>query len=121
MQDNSTQRKAHEYYDCPSLTSSGSLGCHGAFHRTGSVEARCSNRGGVQFGSTRDLAVGEARRPVRPSPEHCSILWEVHHNADPGIVAGRIDVKGGTAEGQEPWLRAEERFFHDFITIILLQ
>ncbi|PWV02960.1 hypothetical protein C3747_182g65 [Trypanosoma cruzi] len=39
---------------------------------------------------------------------------ELRQNADPGIVAGRIDVKGETAEGQEPWLRAEERFFHDF-------
>ncbi|RNC32742.1 rab1 small GTP-binding protein, partial [Trypanosoma cruzi] len=89
-------------------------GCHSAFHKTGCVETRCSNRGGVQFGSTRDLAVGEARRPVRPSPEYCSIFVEVHHNADPGVVAGRIDVKGETVEGQEPWLRAEERFFHDF-------
>ncbi|EKG00591.1 hypothetical protein TCSYLVIO_008456, partial [Trypanosoma cruzi] len=44
----------------------------------------------------------------------CSIFGKVHHNADPGVVAGRIDVKGETAEGQEPWLRTEERFFHDF-------
>ncbi|ESS62478.1 hypothetical protein TCDM_09844 [Trypanosoma cruzi Dm28c] len=36
---------------------------------------------------------------------------EAHHSADPGVVAGRIDVKGETAEGQELWLRAEERFF----------
>ncbi|RNC34713.1 putative rab1 small GTP-binding protein, partial [Trypanosoma cruzi] len=42
------------------------------------------------------------------------IFVEVHHSADPGVVAGRIDVKGEAAEGQEPWLRAEERFFHDF-------
>ncbi|ESS66831.1 hypothetical protein TCDM_04498 [Trypanosoma cruzi Dm28c] len=96
-----------------SRTSFGSLGCHGAFHKTRCVEARCSNRE-VQFGPTRDLAVGGARRPVRPSPEYCSIFGKVHHGADPGVVAGRIDVKGETAEGQEPWLRAEERFFHDF-------
>ncbi|RNC33890.1 hypothetical protein TcCL_NonESM13004 [Trypanosoma cruzi] len=114
-----TQRKAHEYYDCPSRTSSGSLECHGAFHKTGSVEARCSNRGGVQFEPTRDLAVGGARRPVRPSPEHSSIFGELHHNADPGAVAGRIDVKGETAEGQEPWLRAEERFPMNSITMRL--
>ncbi|ESS67885.1 rab1 small GTP-binding protein [Trypanosoma cruzi Dm28c] len=114
MQDTSRKRKAHESDDCQSRTSSGSLGCHGAFHRTRCVEARCSNRGDIQFESTRDLAVGEARRPVRPSPEYCSIFGEVHHTADPGVVAGRIDVKGDTAEGQEPWLRAEERFFHDF-------
>ncbi|ESS62755.1 hypothetical protein TCDM_09564 [Trypanosoma cruzi Dm28c] len=97
-----------------SRTSSGHLECHGAFNRTRCVEARCSNRGDIQFGPTRDLAVGEARRPVRPSPEYCSIFVEVHHSADPGVVAGRIDVTGETAEGQEPWLRAEERFFHDF-------
>ncbi|KAF8287606.1 hypothetical protein TcYC6_0004750 [Trypanosoma cruzi] len=47
-----------------------------------------------------DLAVGEARQSVRNSPEYCSIFEEVHHNADPGVVAGRIDVKGETAEGQ---------------------
>ncbi|EKG00053.1 hypothetical protein TCSYLVIO_009021, partial [Trypanosoma cruzi] len=97
-----------------SRTSFGSLGSHGAFHRTRCFEAHCSNRGDIQFESTRDLAVGEARRPVRPSPEYCSIFVEIHHNADPGVVAGRIDVKGETAEGQEPWLRTEERFFHDF-------
>ncbi|KAF8279431.1 hypothetical protein TcBrA4_0104950 [Trypanosoma cruzi] len=68
-----------------------------------------------------DLAVGEARQSVRPSPEYCSIFGEVHHNADPGVVSGRIDVKGETAEGQEPWLRAEERFSMIFITIMLLQ
>ncbi|RNC56785.1 rab1 small GTP-binding protein, partial [Trypanosoma cruzi] len=82
--------------------------------KTGCAAARCSNRGGVQFGSTRDLAVGEARQTVRTSPEYCSISGEVHHNADPGVAAGRIDVKGETAEGQEPWLKAEERFLHDF-------
>ncbi|KAF5214473.1 hypothetical protein ECC02_012927 [Trypanosoma cruzi] len=68
-----------------------------------------------------DLAVGEARQSVRPSPEYCSIFEEVHHNADPGVVAGRIDVKGETAEGQEPWLKAEERFSTILITIMLLQ
>ncbi|KAF5217675.1 hypothetical protein ECC02_009448 [Trypanosoma cruzi] len=114
MQDTSTQRRAHEPDDCPSRTSSGHLECHGAFHKTRCVEARCSNRGGVQFESTRDLAVGEARRPVRPSPEYCSIFGEVHHNDDLGVVASRIDVKRETAEGQEPWLRAEGRFFHGF-------
>ncbi|RNF19471.1 rab1 small GTP-binding protein [Trypanosoma cruzi] len=118
MQDSSTQRKAHESDDCSSRTSSGSLECHGAFHKTRCVAARCSNRGDTRFESTRDLAVGEARRP---SPEYCSIFVEVHHTADPGVVAGRIDVKGETAEGQEPWLRAEERFFMIFITIMLLQ
>ncbi|ESS61902.1 hypothetical protein TCDM_10472 [Trypanosoma cruzi Dm28c] len=75
MQDTSRERKAHASYDCPSRTSFGSLECHGAFHRTRCVEARCSNRGDVQFESTRDLAVGEARRPVRPSPEYCLIFW----------------------------------------------
>ncbi|KAF8304430.1 rab1 small GTP-binding protein [Trypanosoma cruzi] len=114
MQDTSREGKAHESDDCSSRTSFGSLGCHGAFHRTRCVEARCSNRGDIQFESTRDLAVGEARRPVRPSPEHSAIFGELHHTADPGVVAGRIDVKGETAEGQEPWLRTEERFFHDF-------
>ncbi|KAF8296044.1 hypothetical protein TcYC6_0090700 [Trypanosoma cruzi] len=114
MQNTSRERKAHEYYDCPRGTSSGSLECHGAFHKTRCVAARCSNRGGVQFGPTRDLAVGEARQSVRPSPEYCLIFVEVHHNADPVVVAGRIDVKGETADGQEPWLKAEERFFHDF-------
>ncbi|RNE97599.1 hypothetical protein TcG_12523 [Trypanosoma cruzi] len=120
MQDTSTQRKAHESYGCPRDTSSGSLECHGAFHKTRCVEVRCSNRGDTQFESTRDLAVGGARRPVRPSPEYCSIFVEVHHNADPGVVAGRIDVRGETAEGQEPWLRAEERFSMSF-GITLLQ
>ncbi|KAF8293929.1 hypothetical protein TcYC6_0107830 [Trypanosoma cruzi] len=114
MQDTSRKRKAYESYDCPNRASSGSLGCHGAFHKTQRVETRFSNRGDIQFESTRDLAVGEARRSVRPSPEYCSVFGEIHHNADPGVVAGRIDVKGGTAEGQEPWLRAEERLFHDF-------
>ncbi|PWV17206.1 hypothetical protein C3747_19g131 [Trypanosoma cruzi] len=114
MQDTSRKRKAHESYDRSNRKSSGSLECHGAFHRKGSVETRCSNRGDVQFLPTRDLAVGEARRPVRPSPEYCSIFGELHHNADPGVVAVRIDVKGETAEGQEPWLKAEERFFYDF-------
>ncbi|RNC42193.1 putative rab1 small GTP-binding protein [Trypanosoma cruzi] len=114
MQDTSREGKAHESDDCSSQTSFGSLGCHGAFHKTGCVAARCSNRGGVQFGPTRDLTVGEARRPVRPSTGYCLIFGEVHHTADPGVVAGRIDVKGETAEGQEPWLRTEERFFHDF-------
>ncbi|KAF8276155.1 hypothetical protein TcBrA4_0132310 [Trypanosoma cruzi] len=119
MQDTSTQRKAHEYYDCPRRTSFGSLGCRGAFHKTRCVEARCSNRGDIQFGPTRDLAVGEARRPVRPSPEHSSIFVDVHHTADPGVVAGRIDVKGETAAGQEPWLRAEERFSMIFVITLL--
>ncbi|RNF20437.1 hypothetical protein TcG_03683 [Trypanosoma cruzi] len=115
MQDTSRKRKAHESYDRQSRTSSGSLECHGAFHKTRCVAARCSNRGDIQFGSSRDLAVGGARRPVRPFPEYCLIFGEIHHTADPGIVAGRIDVKGETAEGQEPWLRAEERLFsHDF-------
>ncbi|KAF5215385.1 hypothetical protein C3747_49g124 [Trypanosoma cruzi] len=41
-------------------------------------------------------------------------MWKIHHNADPGVVAGRIDVKGDTSDGQVPWLRAEERLFHDF-------
>ncbi|RNC59348.1 rab1 small GTP-binding protein, partial [Trypanosoma cruzi] len=94
------ETKAYEYYDCPSRRSSGYLECHGAFHKTQRVETRFSNCGGIQFGPTSDLAVGEARRPVRPSPEYCSIFVEVHHNADPGAVAGRIDVKGETAEGQ---------------------
>ncbi|RNC47760.1 hypothetical protein TcCL_NonESM02354 [Trypanosoma cruzi] len=49
MQDTSRKRKAHEYHDCPRRTSFGSLGCHGAFHKTGSVAARGSNRGGTQF------------------------------------------------------------------------
>ncbi|EKG04070.1 hypothetical protein TCSYLVIO_004870 [Trypanosoma cruzi] len=109
-----TQRETHESDGCPRGTSFGSLECHGAFHKTGCFEARCSNRGDIQFGSTRDLAVGGARQSVRPSPEYCSILGELHHNADPGVVAGRIDAKGETTEGQEPWLTAEERFFHDF-------
>ncbi|RNE98840.1 hypothetical protein TcG_12417, partial [Trypanosoma cruzi] len=61
-----------------SRTSPGSLECHGAFNRTRCVEARCSNRGDIQFGPTLDLAVGGARRPVRPSPEHGSIFVEVH-------------------------------------------
>ncbi|ESS62175.1 hypothetical protein TCDM_10193 [Trypanosoma cruzi Dm28c] len=110
-QDTSREGKAHESDDCSSRTSSGHLECHGAFNKTRCVEARCSNRGDIQFESTRDLEVGEARRPVRPSPEYCSIFGKVHHTADPALVAGRIDVKGETAEGQEPWLRAEERFF----------
>ncbi|RNF07026.1 hypothetical protein TcG_10253 [Trypanosoma cruzi] len=121
MQDTSRELKAHASYDRPSRKSSGHLECHGAFNRTRCVEARCSNRGDVQFGPTRDFAVGEARRPVRPSPEYCSIFVEVHHTADPGVVAGRIDVKGETAAGQEPWLRAEERFSMILITIMLLQ
>ncbi|RNC39995.1 rab1 small GTP-binding protein [Trypanosoma cruzi] len=115
MQDNSIKRKAHESYDCSSGTSFRTLECHGAFHKKRCAEARCSNRGDVQFGSTRDLAVGEALRSVRPFPEYCLIFGEVHHNADPGVVAGRMDMKGETAEGQEPWLRAEERFFMIFI------
>ncbi|EKG04206.1 hypothetical protein TCSYLVIO_004734 [Trypanosoma cruzi] len=47
-----------------SRTSFGFLECHGAFHRTRCVEARCSNRGDIQFESTLDLAVGEARQSV---------------------------------------------------------
>ncbi|RNC38161.1 SH3 domain protein, partial [Trypanosoma cruzi] len=47
-------------------------------------------------------------------PESTVRIWEVHHTADPGVVAGRIGVKGEAAARQEPWLRAEERFFHDF-------
>ncbi|EKG00671.1 hypothetical protein TCSYLVIO_008371 [Trypanosoma cruzi] len=61
MQDTSRKREAHEYYDCQSRTSSGSLECHGAFHKTRCVETRCSNRGDAQFEPTRDLAVGGAR------------------------------------------------------------
>ncbi|KAF8301838.1 hypothetical protein TcYC6_0052240 [Trypanosoma cruzi] len=114
MQDASIQREAHESYGRPRRRGSGSLKCHGAFHKTRCVAARCSNRGEMRFWPTRDLAVGEARRPVRPSPEYCSIFEEVHHNADPGVAAGRIDVKGGTSEGQELWLRAEERFSMSF-------
>ncbi|RNC32638.1 hypothetical protein TcCL_Unassigned04734 [Trypanosoma cruzi] len=100
MQDISRKRKAHKYYQCPRGASSGSLGCHGAFHKTRCAETRCSNCGDIQFGPTRDLAVGEARQSVRNSPEYCSIFEEVHRNADPGFVTGRIDVKGETAEGQ---------------------
>ncbi|RNC40292.1 rab1 small GTP-binding protein, partial [Trypanosoma cruzi] len=114
MQDTSAQRRAHESCDRPSRTSFGSLECHGTFHKTGCVAARRSNRGDTQILPTRDLAVGEARRFLRPSPERIPIFWELHHNADPGVVAGRIDVKGETAEGQELWLRAEEPFSHDF-------
>ncbi|RNC32539.1 SH3 domain protein [Trypanosoma cruzi] len=33
-------------------------------------------------------------------PQNTVRYVEVHHNADPGVVAGRIDVKGETAEGQ---------------------
>ncbi|EKF30256.1 hypothetical protein MOQ_005937 [Trypanosoma cruzi marinkellei] len=113
-QETSAQQKAHESYDRPSGASSGSLECLGAFHKTGCVAARCSNRGEAQFGPTRDLAVGDARWLVRPSPEYRSVFGEVRHSADIGVVAGRIDAKGETAEGQEPWLRAEEPFFHDF-------
>ncbi|RNC51947.1 rab1 small GTP-binding protein [Trypanosoma cruzi] len=102
MQDTSTQRETHESDGCPRGASSGSLERHGAFHKTGCAEARCSNRGDIQFGSTRDLAVGGARRSVRPSPEHSLIFEEAHRNADPGVAAGRIDVKGETAQGQEP-------------------
>ncbi|RNC52894.1 hypothetical protein TcCL_ESM09824 [Trypanosoma cruzi] len=40
-QDTSRKQKAHEYYDCPSRTSFGSLGCHGAFYGTRCVETRC--------------------------------------------------------------------------------
>ncbi|KAF8299529.1 hypothetical protein TcYC6_0067260 [Trypanosoma cruzi] len=94
MQDTSRKQKAYESYDCSRGASSGSLECHGAFHKAGCVEARCSNSGEIQFGPTRDPAVGEARRPVRPFPEHSSVNGELHHNADPGIVAGCIDVKG---------------------------
>ncbi|KAF8285885.1 hypothetical protein TcYC6_0031500 [Trypanosoma cruzi] len=104
MQDTSTQREAYEFDDCPRGASSGSLECHGAFHKTGCAETRDSNCGDIRLGPTRDLAVGGARRFVRPSPEYCSIFEEAHHNADPGVVAGRIDVKGDTAEEQEPWL-----------------
>ncbi|KAF8277255.1 hypothetical protein TcYC6_0017570 [Trypanosoma cruzi] len=100
MQDTSRKQKAYESCGCPSRTSSGSLECHGAFQKAGCIEARCSNRGDIQFGPARDLAVGEARRPVRPSPEYCSIFVELHRNADPVVVAGRIDVKEKTAEGQ---------------------
>ncbi|KAF8290148.1 hypothetical protein TcBrA4_0134810 [Trypanosoma cruzi] len=64
MQDTSREGKAHESDDCQSRARFGSLGCHGAFHRTRCVAARCSNRADIQFGPTRDLAVGEARRPV---------------------------------------------------------
>ncbi|KAF8308001.1 hypothetical protein TcBrA4_0002560, partial [Trypanosoma cruzi] len=92
MQDTSRKRKAHESDDCSSRTSSGSLECHGAFHKTRCAAARCSNRGDTRFGPTRDLAVGGARRPGRPSPEYSSVFVELHHNADPGVVAGRIDV-----------------------------
>ncbi|KAF8298419.1 hypothetical protein TcYC6_0071570 [Trypanosoma cruzi] len=35
MQNTSTQRKAHESYDCSRGASSGFLECHGAFHKTG--------------------------------------------------------------------------------------
>ncbi|EKG01878.1 hypothetical protein TCSYLVIO_007112, partial [Trypanosoma cruzi] len=113
MQDTSRKRKAHESYERPGGTSFGSLECHGAFQKTRCAVARGSNRGDIQFGPTRDLAVGDARQSVWPSPEYCSIFGEIHHTADPGVVAGRIDVKGEAAEGQEPWLRAEERLFHD--------
>ncbi|RNF11414.1 hypothetical protein TcG_09302, partial [Trypanosoma cruzi] len=34
MRDTSREGKAHESYDCQSGTSSGSLECHGAFHKT---------------------------------------------------------------------------------------
>ncbi|RNC52331.1 hypothetical protein TcCL_ESM10462 [Trypanosoma cruzi] len=97
-----TQRKAHESYDRPSRTSSGSLERAVAFHKTGCAEARCSNRGHIQFGLTRDLAVGDARRPVRPSPEYCSIFGGAHYSADPGVVAGRIGVKGKLRKGRNP-------------------
>ncbi|RNC34114.1 rab1 small GTP-binding protein [Trypanosoma cruzi] len=119
MQRTSTQRKAHESYDRPRRTSSGLLECIGASHKTGCVAARGSNRGDIQFGPTRDLAVGEALRPVRPSPEHSAIFGEVHNTADPGVVTGRIFVNGRAAEVQKPWLRAAERFFMIFIIMLL--
>ncbi|KAF8285135.1 hypothetical protein TcBrA4_0032660 [Trypanosoma cruzi] len=43
-------------------------------HRTRCVEARCSNRGDIQFESTRDLAVGEARQSVLTFPR---ILFDI--------------------------------------------
>ncbi|KAF8291111.1 hypothetical protein TcYC6_0127130 [Trypanosoma cruzi] len=60
--------------------------------------------------------ISQLARHVDPFdlPQNTVRYVEVHHNADPGVVAGRIDVKGDTAEGQEPWLKAEERFLHDF-------
>ncbi|EKG07422.1 hypothetical protein TCSYLVIO_001448 [Trypanosoma cruzi] len=45
-------------------------------------------------------------------------IWEAHHNADPGVVTGRIGAKGDTAEGREPWLRAESVFPWIFIIIL---
>ncbi|PWU93143.1 hypothetical protein C3747_303g4 [Trypanosoma cruzi] len=114
MQDTSRKRKAHESYDRPRGASPGSLECHGTFHKTRCVEARCSNRGDAQFGPTRDLAVGEARRLVRPSPEYCSIFGELHHNADPVVVAGRIDVKGRDCGRAGTLVESRGAFFYDF-------
>ncbi|KAF8278649.1 hypothetical protein TcYC6_0002930 [Trypanosoma cruzi] len=112
------QRKAHEPDDCPGGTSSGSLECHGAFHKQGVLRHAAPIVETHNLDPQCDLAVGGARQTVRPSPEHSSIFGEVHHSAGPGVVAGRIDVKGETAEGQEPWLRAEELFSMIFIIIL---
>ncbi|EKF27493.1 hypothetical protein MOQ_008781 [Trypanosoma cruzi marinkellei] len=119
MQGTSTQRKAYEFDERPRGQVLAFLECHGAFHKTGRAATHRSNRGDVQFGLTRDLAVGGARRPIRPSSEHSLIFGEVNHNADTDVVAGRIEVKWETAEGPVPWLKAEERFFMNFIIILL--
>ncbi|EKF26769.1 hypothetical protein MOQ_009525 [Trypanosoma cruzi marinkellei] len=110
----SAQREAGESDDRPGRTSLGLLERRGAFRKTGRAAARGSNRGGARFKLAHDLAVGGARRPIRPFPEHGLLFGEVRRNADPGAVAGRIGVKRETAEGQESWLNAEDRFFPDF-------
>ncbi|KAF8282624.1 hypothetical protein TcYC6_0023450 [Trypanosoma cruzi] len=61
MQDTSRKRRLTNLTTAHVERSSGSLECHGALHKTGCVEARSSNRGDMQFDSTRDLAVGDAR------------------------------------------------------------
>ncbi|EAN96284.1 hypothetical protein, conserved [Trypanosoma cruzi] len=105
-----TQQKAHEPCDGPRGASHGPLKCHGAFRKTGRVAARRFNRGDAKLGPTSDPAGDGARRPVRPSPEKSAVFGEVRNNADPGVVAGRVGVKEATAEGRQPWMRAEGLF-----------
>ncbi|KAF8302090.1 hypothetical protein TcBrA4_0050800 [Trypanosoma cruzi] len=75
-----------------------------------------SNRGDTRFGPTRDLAVGEARQSVWTFPRILFDIWGNYTTLLTQVSSlRRIGCEGKKRrKGRKPWLRAEERFFHDF-------
>ncbi|KAF8300431.1 hypothetical protein TcBrA4_0052470 [Trypanosoma cruzi] len=100
MQETSTQRSSR-IRRLQIRTSSDSLEGHGAFHKTGSAEAHRRNRGDVQFGPHVISQLAKHVDPFDP-PQNTVRYLGGTPQCDPGVVAGRFDVRGETAAGRNP-------------------